>query len=84
MSLAYWAMDDGSISGKGFHFNTYGFSLEEVELLFKVFNDKFGIFTSLHSHNGKYRIYIKAQSMKLFKSLVKPYFHSSMLYKLKD
>jgi hypothetical protein len=41
VSLAYWAMDDGSKQNKGFHFNTHGYKLEQVELLSKALLNKF-------------------------------------------
>lgn len=82
VSLAYWAMDDGSKQGKGFHLNTYNYTLEEVQLLSKVLLTKFNLNNSIHSHKNGHRIYIKSNSMNTFKSLVFPYFHSSMLYKL--
>lgn len=82
VSLAYWAMDDGNKQGKGFHFNTNSYTLEEVELLSKVLLNKFNLNNSIHPHKNGYRIYIKSNSMNQFRLLVLPYFHSSMLYKL--
>ena len=44
----------------------------------------FGLKCSIHyKKNNKGVIYIKAKSMPLFKSLVIPFMHPSMLYKLK-
>jgi DNA-binding transcriptional regulator WhiA len=75
-------MDDGSKSLSGFHFNTFSFNDNEVELLRKALFNKFNLITTVHSHNKGLRIYIKAESMNNFRNLVKPYFVPSMLYKL--
>lgn len=84
-SLAYWAMDDGYKSNNNFVFCTDSYTKEEVELLISVLKAKFYLDCTLYSKDkvkGTYRIYIRARSMDLFKSLVRPYFHDSMLYKL--
>jgi len=39
IGLAYWAMDDGSKQGSGFKFATYGFPLEDVQILAKTLKD---------------------------------------------
>jgi hypothetical protein len=84
ISLAYWAMDDGSKMGSGFIFCTDSNSLCEVELLVKVLKDKFNLFISIHigGNSKNHRIYIKANDMAQFRSLVTPHFHPSMSYKL--
>ena len=52
-------------------------------VLIKVLKDKFDLNCSYHVKRiGQYRIYIKIDSMDKFKSLVTPYFHESMKYKL--
>jgi len=75
-------MDDGSKTKSGFHFNTFSFNKTEIELLRKVLLNKFNLITTIHSHKKGLRIYIVANSMDHFKTLVKPYFTPSMLYKL--
>ena len=83
VSLAYWAMDDGNKKENGFHLNTDSYTLSEIELLIKVLKQNFDLNCSYHE-KGKYsyRIYIKINSMDKFRSLVTPYFHESMMYKL--
>jgi hypothetical protein len=83
-SLAFWTMDDGCLTsnGYGFYLCTHSFTKDEVLLLCSVFQDKFGISSSIHLERGKPKIYIKAGSLNSFRSLVRPYFHESMLYKL--
>lgn len=82
VSLAYWAMDDGSKAGEGFHFNTHGFTLEGVNMLSSILLNKFNLINTIHSQERGYRLYITSKSMDLFRFLVKPHFHDSMLYKL--
>jgi anti-sigma regulatory factor (Ser/Thr protein kinase) len=76
-------MDDGSKQGGGFYLNTQSFSKGENLFLIKILMDKFKLECTLNNTKGKYIIYIRKQSINLFKELVKPYFHESMLYKLK-
>jgi len=78
-SLAYWAMDDGEKHVSGFILNTSGFTLNDVKLLGGVLKDNWDLDTSIHSRN---RLYINASSKNKFIELVKPHFHSSMLYKI--
>lgn len=88
-ALAYWAMDDGFKLSSGFSLCTQSFFKEEVELLSKALKDKFDINTTIQIIKPKtirnkesYMIYIRTNSMNNFKSLVRPYFHRSMTYKL--
>lgn len=82
VSLAYWAMDDGSIKGSGFILCTDSFTLSEVQLLIKILKENFDLNCNCHKNKDDYRIYIKADSMDKFRALVSPYFHESMMYKL--
>jgi len=81
-SLAYWAMDDGSKAGSGFHYNTQGLTIEEVTMLSNILLNKFKLINTIQKHRNGYRIYISSKSMDNFRALVTPYFHSSMMYKL--
>jgi hypothetical protein len=83
-SLAFWSMDDGCLhsTGYGFYLCTHSFTKDEVLLLCSVLQDKFGLVSSIHLERGKPKIDIKARSLNSFRSLVRPYFHESMLYKL--
>jgi hypothetical protein len=83
VSLAYWAMDDGYKNGNGFMFCTDSYTLKEVEILIKALKDNFDLNSTNHTKGiDSYRIYIKTESMDKFRSLVTPYFHSSMMHKL--
>lgn len=77
-------MDDGArhSNGNGFYLNTQSFTKEENIFLIKNLKDKFNLDCTIHKDKKNYKIYIKANSMPHFKSLVTPYFHSTMLYKI--
>lgn len=79
-SLAYWVMDDGDNHRSGYILNTSGFSLKDVKLLQAALYDNWALDTSIHSRN---RLYINSSSRDKFIELIKPHFHSSMLYKIK-
>jgi LAGLIDADG DNA endonuclease family len=82
--LAMWAIDDGSLHSRGnsFILSTNSFTFKEVKLLVSVLKDKFNLDCSIHKQGNQYRIYIISKSMPLFRGLVTPYFHESMIYKL--
>jgi hypothetical protein len=81
-SLAYWAMDDGAKKNNSFIFCTHSYSLSEVELLIKVLKQNFNLDCTYHKSKDQYAIYIKSNSIDIFRALVSPYFHESMMYKL--
>jgi hypothetical protein len=68
--------------GSGFRLNTQGFTVPDCELLCYVLKVKFDLNCTIHKNKGKPVIYIRVDSMERFRSLVSPYFHDSMLYKL--
>lgn len=82
--LAYWAMDDGGkvTHGSGFYLHTKGFEFAEVYKLVAMLHYCFGLVCTVQNHEGNPVIYIRAQSMDLFRSIVVPHFHSTMMYKL--
>lgn len=83
--LAYWYMDDGSIKSKeskGMILNTHAFSLKEVELLVKSLQNKFNIEAKPRKQKDGYQIYISGHSYESFSSLILPYMHPTMLYKV--
>lgn len=86
MGLAYWISDEGSLQNKGLHLSTYGFSLEEVNLLINtlenLFAPNFIIKCSKHTHKKGYRIYIWEESMNKIRPLISQYMHEDMLYKI--
>ena len=75
-------MDDGTFKSPGIRIAINNFTLKEGETLIQVLGYKYGIESSLHKNNDRYQLYIKKESMKILRNLVKPYFHSTMNYKL--
>lgn len=88
IGIAIWFMDDGSWKSKNHNtyiIHTLGFNKKDLEIIQKVFLQKFGIKTSLHRQKRKYlRLYILSESSKDFKKLIYPYVNifSSMKKKL--
>jgi hypothetical protein len=75
-------MDDGSWTPSGFYFHTEGFTFKEYNLLVAMLHYRFGLFSTIQQHTGKPMIKIAGKSMPLFRNIVTPHFHQSMLYKL--
>jgi len=75
-------MDDGSWTPSGFYFHTEGFTFKECNLLVAMLHYRFGLFSTIQQHAGKSMIKIAGKSMPLFRNIVTPHFHQSMLNKL--
>ena len=76
-------MDDSCWDKTGIIICTDSLTLNECFRLMSVIEIKFGIQCRIRGINSnKYRIYIRAVSIPQVRSLVIPYFHPSMLYKL--
>lgn len=86
ISLSYWFMDDGSLkqvkTTKGFILCTDSFHFHELKYLDSFFRKKHGIYISYHKQRENYRIYIPTRYFGKFRTLIKPWIHSSMIYKL--
>ncbi|MBP1357795.1 MAG: hypothetical protein JZD40_04825 [Sulfolobus sp.] len=85
VSLAYWAMDDGAAttSGSGFYLHTKGFTFAEAYKLASMLHYVFGLNCTVQNHKNQPTLYIRAESIPLFRSLVTPHFHPIMMYKLR-
>jgi len=80
LALAIHFMDDGSKVGiSGYMLHTCSFEKNNISEFMEFLKNKYNIVTSLQSLN---RLYIKSESKKIFKDLIKPYICDSMLYKL--
>ena len=82
--LAYWIMDDG---GKTFYnqtvLHTRSFTKEEVIYIQNVLNKNFELVTRIEEKSpNQWIIYIPVKQVKSLKSIVGPYMHKSMLYKI--
>lgn len=87
LALAVWLMDDGSkYKNKGIKFCTNCFSLKDVKNLADILQKKYDLKTSIHQtgYINQYNLYIQKSSMDKLKSLVKPFIHETMLYKIID
>lgn len=84
IALAIWIMDDGSRVGKSLKFSTNSFSYTDCIRLTNSLYDLYSIKATVQSAGvpNQYHIYVWLESMKILRSLVKPFMVSSMLYKL--
>ena len=91
MGLAFWYMDDGSISNRDndrcgcrIYISTNGFSLQENETLANMLRDRFGIEATIgdkETYKG-YTLILDVKNTERFCSLIAPYVCDSMKYKL--
>ncbi len=84
-SLAIWFMDDGSIKSKvhkALVIHTHGYSKDDLLLITKVLDKKFGLKIGLQKQYDKWRLYIYSHSVDNFKKIISPYILPSMTYKL--
>ena len=80
-SLAYWLMDDGYKSSKGFYFCTESYSLDENPKLAQILKNKFNLDCGIHKHTNGYRLYIFSSSKDNLFQIVKPYLINHFNYK---
>lgn len=76
------AMCYGCKAKGGFYISINSFHYEEVQLLCNALKERLNLDCSIHLQRGQPRLYICYSSMVRFRSIVAPYFHSSMMYKL--
>ena len=85
VALAYWFMDDGakaSAKSKGYVFCTHNFSYNDVVRLSVFINGKYNLESVVRKDRNYFVIYVQSKDSERFISLIKPYVHVSMLYKL--
>lgn len=83
LALAHLVMQDGSRgSAKGLYICTDGFSQDDVKRLTRYLIHRYNINCSIHKAANKHRIYILVRSIETVKSIILPYMHPSMVYKL--
>jgi len=80
--LAYWAMDDGYKSTKGFYFCTESFTLEENIKLCEILKTKFNLNCGVHKHTNGHRLYVHSSSKAEFLELIRPYIITHFDYKI--
>lgn len=84
-ALAVWLMDDGTLyKNKGLRFCTNSFTLKEVQYLQTILERKYALCSSVHKTGivNQYGLYIPKSSLGLLRSIVSPYIHPSMYYKI--
>ena len=79
--LAYWIMDDGYKSNKGFYICTESFNLSEHQLLINVLKNNFNLDSNVHQTTNGYRLYIFSTSKDKLIELIKPYLINHFYYK---
>ena len=83
IALAHLIMGDGSSRDYGLTLCTDCYTIHDVIRLMNVLIIRYGINSTLQKkRDNQYRIHIRSSSMPLLRSIVTPYMHSSMLYKL--
>ena len=78
-------MGNGSRQNIGLHLNVYAFTPEDVKLLIRVLDTKFGLKCSIHKHSSlddKSHIDIWEISMTKHRILVSPYIIPFVQYKI--
>jgi len=84
VALAHMIMGDGSTRDYGLHLCTDSYTLPDVVRILNVLIIRYRLNCTVQlRRNNQYRIYISSRSMPILRSIVEPYMHSSMMYKLK-
>ncbi len=88
--IAWWYMDDGSMSikkidgkprGAEITLNTY-LTAEENQIIIDFFQNQYNITWKLNKSKGKYRLRMGKKEGKKFFALIEPYIIDSMKYKI--
>ena len=83
VALAHVIMGDGSVLRSGLIICTDSYSIEEVVRLINVLIIRYRLECTIRVHRkNQYRIYIRQNSIASLLSIVSPYMHLSMLYKV--
>lgn len=84
IALAHLIMGDGCKYSRGLIICTDSYTVEDVVKLMNVLIIRYRLDCTLRlDRPNKPRIYIRERSMTTLRSIVIPYMHSSMLYKLR-
>ena len=76
-------MGDGTFNGISLLLCTDSYTIKEIVLLINVLLIKYDIHCSIRYYKSVYpRIYILKKHLPKLRSIVQPFMHSSMLYKL--
>jgi hypothetical protein len=81
--LAHWIMGDGTYNGITLLLCTNSYSIKEIVFLINVLIIKYDVHCTIRYYNNIYpRIYILKRYLPKVRSIMLPYMHSSILYKL--
>lgn len=85
LSLAVWIMDDGYRRNDccAMRINCESFSLEEQKILQNCLRSNFGLNSRIHGKGKYWNLYIPSSEFRKLNKIVAPYFHSSMMYKIR-
>lgn len=86
--LAIWLMDDGHKVRRGYDYfclNTQAYPYEQQQMLVSWFKKKYNFHVSIQKDKHCYKLYFgsKDNTSKRFITMVKPYIHPSMRYKIR-
>lgn len=86
--LAIWFMDDGNLVKNGYPYvclNTQAYTYEEHILLQKFFKKKYNLNVKIHKDKHYFKLYFGSENdtAKHFVTMIEPYIHKSMEYKLR-
>ena len=89
-SIAIWYMDDGSLTAKKRNGKIHGYELtlntyvskEENQLIINWFKENYSILFTQTKGKNKYRLRMGTKEAKKFTTLIQPYIHETMLYKI--
>lgn len=87
IALAHLIMGDGSVARQGLILCTNSYSLEDIVRLMNVLMIRYSLECTIHikrrpNQKIEHLIYIKERSMPHLRTIVAPYYHSSMVYKI--
>ena len=82
VAIAHWIQGDGTKHGNGLVLCTDSYTIGEIVTLINVLIIRYNLDCSVFNKGGNYRIYIRSGSIPLLRTIVSPYFHASMLYKI--
>jgi hypothetical protein len=81
-TLAHRIMGDGTLANNAIVIQVQSFSIQDIVKIINVLYVKFGLVCSAQKQRDSYVLYINVESSQTLAPYVRPYFCSSMLYKL--
>ena len=82
-ALAFWFMDDGTLSNQNYVFSTQSFVFSDQKRLQRALKKAFGLQMNIHKDRNKYRLYVCRNSETRLRQLIGEFIHPNFKYKLK-